>query len=104
MNILVLITAKDKSQATKIAQALVKERQAACVNILPGVRSLFWWQGKVDAASEVLMLVKTQKKCFKRVVAIVKKLHSYQVPEIIALPIVAGERAYLEWLKASCKH
>ena len=104
MNIVVLITAKNVSQAKKISQALIKEHCAACVNIVSGVQSFFWWQGKVDVAAETLMIVKTKKSCFKKVVTMVKKLHSYQTPEVIALPIIDGERAYLKWLEMSCKH
>jgi periplasmic divalent cation tolerance protein len=104
VNIVVLITTKNVSQAKKISHALIKEHLIACVNIVPGVQSLFWWQGKVDAAAETLMIVKTTKSCFKKIIKIVKKHHSYQTPEMIALPIIGGERAYLKWLEASCQH
>ncbi|MFA6379044.1 MAG: divalent-cation tolerance protein CutA [Candidatus Omnitrophota bacterium] len=104
MNIVIFITTKNVAQAKKISQALVSEHLIACANIVSGVQSLFWWQGKVDSASEALVIVKTKKSCFKRVVKTVKSLHSYQTPEIIALPIVEGERTYLKWLEASCKN
>jgi len=102
MNIVILITTKNVAQAKKISQALVRAHLIACANIVPGVQSLFWWQGKAESSLEALMIVKTKKSCFKKIVKTVKKLHSYQTPEIIALPIVEGERAYLKWLEASC--
>ena len=103
MNIVVLITARDTTQAKRIAQALIREKHVACVNIMAGARSLFWWDGKVDAAKETLLIVKSRKQCFPAIVRTVKKWHSYEVPEIIALPIVAGEKKYLTWLADSCK-
>lgn len=99
MNIVIFITAKNIKEAKKISAALVKEHAAACVNIVSGVQSFFWWQGKVDAACEALLIVKSQKSCFKKIVKIVKRVHSYQVPEIIALPIVDGEKEYMKWVK-----
>ncbi len=102
MNIVIFITAKDTREAKKISQALVRAHLVACVNIVPGIRSLFWWEGKVDSAKEVLMIVKTKKSCFKKIVKMVKSLHSYQTPEIVGLPIVEGDDAYLKWLEASC--
>ncbi len=102
MNMIVLVTAQNSSQAKRIGQALLEAHVIACVNIVPGVQSLFWWQGKVDSSKEVLMVMKTQKRCFNKIVTIVKRLHSYQTPEIVALPIVLGERAYMQWLEASC--
>lgn len=97
-NIIVLITAADKKEAKKIAGGLIAQRLAACVNIIPNVSSLFWWQGKTDNAKEVLLIAKSKSSAFKKIKTLVKKLHSYEVPEIIALPIIAGEKKYLEWL------
>ena len=96
--IVVLITAKDKVEAKKIALGLLKGKLVACVNIMEGVESLFRWQGKIDSAQESLMVIKTKQKLFKKVVAKVKLLHSYQTPEIIALPIIAGSWDYLKWI------
>ena len=73
-------------------------KKAACVNIIPGVRSLFWWEGKVEEADEHLLIVKTRAALFPEVTRIVKSLHSYDVPEIIALPITDGNQDYLDWL------
>ena len=96
--VVVLITAKDKRQARQIAQGLLKSRLAACVNLLDGVESLFRWKGKIDKAQEVLLIVKTKQKVFEKIVAKVKLLHSYQTPEIIALPLTGGSWNYLQWI------
>ncbi len=97
--IVVFVTAKDKIEANKIAEKLIQEKLAACVNMVEGVTSVFWWDGKVDQASEVLLVIKTRKTLFKRLEKAVKSAHSYTVPEIIALPIVAGNADYLKWIK-----
>jgi len=102
-NIVVLITAADKKEAKKIAGGLINQRLAACVNIVDKVNSLFWWRGKVDRAEEALLIVKSKRSAFKRIVQAVKRLHSYEVPEIIALPIIEGEKKYLEWLNDSVR-
>jgi periplasmic divalent cation tolerance protein len=103
MNIVVLITTKDVAQAKKISRALLAKKLIACANIVSGVQSFFWWQGKLDSAKEALMVIKTRKSCFAKLVSCVKTMHSYQVPEIIALPIAAGNKEYLQWLKGSCE-
>ena len=100
--IVVLVTAKDRKEADKISRGLLEAKLVACANILNGVRSLFRWQGKVDSSSEVLMVLKTKKVLFKKIVAKVRSLHSYQTPEIIALPIVVGSEDYLDWINSSC--
>lgn len=102
MFIVVFITAKNTREANAIASRLVKDKLIACANVIKGVRSLFWWQNKVDTANEVLLILKTKKSCFKRIVKTVKLVHSYDVPEIIALPIIDGSRDYLKWIKESC--
>ena len=96
--IVVLITAKGPEEAEKIAKALVKRRQAACVNIVPGVKSHFWWKDKLDETDESLLIVKTRESLLPEVIKSVKKIHSYRLPEIIALPIIGGSRDYLEWM------
>jgi len=101
MHIVVFITTVDKKQAEAIASALVERSIAACVNIVEGIDSLFRWQGKVDRQKECLMIVKSRKALMPKLIKLVKSLHSYDVPEIIALPIIAGEKKYLEWLDES---
>jgi periplasmic divalent cation tolerance protein len=101
--IVVLITAGSDEEAHNIAELLVKEKKAACVNIVPGVDSLFRWKGKIDSARESLLLVKTKVSLFPEVVTLVKEVHSYEVPEIIALPIIGGSEEYLEWLDSACR-
>ena len=101
MYIVVLITAKDQEEAKKIADHLLSGKLAACVNIVPGVQSVFWWENKIDNAQEVLLIVKSKKTLFKRIVSAVREVHSYSVPEIIALPIVNGHKDYLKWISDS---
>ena len=96
--IVVLITFPSQEDAQKIAAVLVDEQLAACVNLLPGVRSLFMWEGIRQEATEVLAMAKTSVERFESLVARVKSLHPYTVPEIIGLPIVEGNAAYLKWV------
>jgi periplasmic divalent cation tolerance protein len=101
MNIIILVTTKDKKEATKIARGLLEAKLIACANIVEGIQSLFWWQGKIDSAKEVLLILKTKKILSKKVASKVKLLHSYKTPEIIALPIVDGNKDYLDWIASS---
>src|SRR3989339_60423 len=101
MYIVVFITAGSKEEAQKIARGLLEEKLAACVNIIDGVESHFWWQGKIDSAKEALLVIKTKKELFNKLAKKVKSLHSYSVPEIIALPIVTGNKGYLNWINDS---
>lgn len=101
--VVILITAASDDEAAKIARALVDERLAACANILPGVRSLFFWEGKTQDAREVLMVVKTRHTLLDSIVHRVKALHSYTVPEIIALPVLGGSQDYLNWIRETVK-
>ncbi len=97
--IIVLITTSTRDEAAKIGKALVDEHLAACVNIVPEVRSLFFWEGKTQDEREALLICKSRLPRMEQLVAHVKSLHSYAVPEVIALPIVAGSRDYLDWVK-----
>ena len=99
--LIVFVTSADVPEAQKIARALVENRLAACVNIVPQVRSIYRWEGKVEDSAECLLLVKTSRPLFERVRAEVQRLHSYQVPEIIAVPIEQGAENYLAWLTDS---
>jgi periplasmic divalent cation tolerance protein len=101
--IIAITTTPSKIEAEKIAKTLLEERLIACANIIGPVQSLFWWQGKIDEAQEHLILMKTRKDLFSKLSEKVKALHSYQVPEIIAMPIVEGFKPYLEWLESSLK-
>jgi periplasmic divalent cation tolerance protein len=98
-NIVVLITAPSAEEAAKIAKVLVEERLAACANIVKDIRSVFRWEGKIEDDSEALMVLKTREALFEDLEKRVRELHSYSVPEVIALPIVKGSEAYLSWLQ-----
>ena len=102
-DIVLFITTANAEEAQRIAGVLVNERKAACVNIVPRVSSLFWWQDKVDSAQESLLIVKTKASVLDEVVRLVREHHSYDVPEIIALPIIGGNRDYLEWIGKEVK-
>jgi len=96
--VVVFITVKQAEEARKIAGDLVKRRLAACVNILPEMESYFWWKDKLETKKEILLTVKTKEALLPELTKAVKKLHSYSIPEIIALPITGGSRDYLEWI------
>lgn len=95
------ITTSTDEEADKIARALLNEKKAACVNIIKGVHSHFWWQGKIDSCNETLLVVKTEERLLDDIIKLVKELHSYDVPEIIALPIIGGHEEYLRWVSES---
>lgn len=101
--IVVLITASSENEASRIAELLLDNRKAACVNIVPKVDSRFWWQGKLDSVQESLLLVKTRASVLPEVIKLVKGVHGYSVPEIIALPIIGGSEDYLNWVDAEVK-
>jgi len=97
--IMVLVTCGSEEEAVKIAHSLVEERLAACVNITSPVRSIYRWEGKIWDEREWILIIKTQKRRFEELENKLKSLHSYSVPEVIALPIVKGSASYLKWLK-----
>jgi periplasmic divalent cation tolerance protein len=101
--IVALVTCGSEEEATKIANLLVEEHLAACVNIIPSVRSLYRWEGKIWDEREWILIIKTQKKRFEELEKKVKSLHSYSVPEIIGLPVVEGSASYLKWLEEMTK-
>jgi len=101
--IVILITAASPDEAAGIARTLVDEHLVACVNIVPGVRSFFFWEGGTQEAVESLLVCKSRMPVFPRITERVKELHSYTVPEIIALPVAAGLDSYLAWLRDSTK-
>jgi len=96
--VVIFITSASYEEAHKIADALVVQKKAACVNIVPKVSSLFRWRGKIEEVEESLLVVKTRAELFPDVISLVKGIHSYEVPEIIALPIIEGNPEYLAWL------
>jgi len=96
--ILIMVTCASKEEARKISGQLLRKRLVACASILPKIESKFWWKGKLDSAREILVTMKTVRSNFKKIEALIKSLHSYEVPEIIAVPIVAGSRDYLDWI------
>ena len=101
--ILVLTTAGSEEEAKRIARALIERRLAACVNIAPRVSSIFRWQGKIEESEEHLLIIKTSADTFAQVSSAIKELHSYEVPECIAIEIVDGSAPYLNWITESVK-
>ena len=97
-HLVVLCTVPDAATGERIAHALVGERLAACANLVPGLVSIYRWQGKVERAAEQLLVIKTVGARFAALEDRIRALHPYSVPEIVALPVTAGSRAYLDWL------
>lgn len=99
--LVVLVTCPSRRVAAQLATRLVNARLAACVNIIPGIDSLFWWEGKVDRAREVLLLIKTTATRFESLRRAIARHHPYDVPEILALPIVNAHQPYMRWIASS---
>ena len=97
--LIVLVTASSLKEAGKIGQAAVKEKVAACVNIVPAVTSIFRWEGKVQRSRETLLLVKTNERRYAALERLIRSMHSYEVPEIIALAAERGLRQYIAWVE-----
>ena len=102
--ILVLTTSDTLELAEAIARALVESGEAACVNIVPGIRSIYRWQGKICDESEFLLVIKSTTERFDSIRSRIKKIHTYQVPEVIAVPVSAGDPEYLDWLHEQVKN
>jgi periplasmic divalent cation tolerance protein len=100
--LIVLTTWPDAESARNSARVLVEERLAACGNIVPGVESIYRWEGKVETSAEVIVIFKTTIGSYPRLESRIKKLHSYAVPEIVCLRITDGLPAYLRWVEGSC--
>jgi periplasmic divalent cation tolerance protein len=96
--LVVFVTAASMEEAEALASALLEARVAACVSILPGVESRFWWEGRIERAQEVLLVIKTLREAYPTLERTVTTCHSYQVPEILALPVVQGHLPYLSWI------
>ncbi len=101
--IVVLVTTPSENEALKIVNKLLEEKLIACANIIEKVHSKFWWHKKVEDSYESLVIMKTHSKLFNELTRTVKKLHSYEVPEIIALSIAQGSASYLDWIRASIR-
>jgi periplasmic divalent cation tolerance protein len=97
--ILALTMCDSLEQAQTVARGLLEARLAACVNIVPGARSLYWWQGKIEEAGEWLLLIKSSRPLFGQLRRQIERTHSYQTPEIVALALVDGAEPYLAWLE-----
>ena len=98
MHVVVLVTTSSAKEAEQIAQTLLEKRLVACINILPRVHSRFWWKGKIEHSDEALMIVKSKSEVFDELVEAVSAIHSYQVPEILAVPVQSGFNKYLAWM------
>jgi periplasmic divalent cation tolerance protein len=103
MYIVVLITCPGMEEGHKIADLLLRERLAACVNIIPHLTSKFWWSGKIHVADETLLVVKTKKSILRELIRKVRAVHQYSNPEIIALPIIGGSKDYTKWVDEETK-
>jgi len=101
--IVVLSTCSSAEEAERLARLLVEERLAACVSVVPGVRSFYRWQGAVDCAAECMLLAKSSRGLFPALAAALEREHSYEVPELLALPVSEGSANYLNWLAANLR-
>jgi periplasmic divalent cation tolerance protein len=99
--IVVLVTTADLDEARQISEALLEKKKVACVNIIPAVYSHFWWEGRLDSGEESLLIAKTRASLLPEIINLVKEKHSYDTPEVIALPIIGGSQDYLQWIEAS---
>ena len=99
----VLITVPNGREAYQLTRLLLGHKLCACVNIVKGVDSFFWWKSKIDRARESLLVIKTKRSLVPRLIREVKAAHSYSVCEIIVLPIIAGNKDYLDWIESSCR-
>jgi periplasmic divalent cation tolerance protein len=98
----VYVTAGNEAEALRIGRAVVEERLAACANAIPGMRSLYWWEGRVQEANETVLILKSTEAMLEKLTRRVRELHSYELPCVVALPIAGGNPAYLEWIRAEC--
>jgi periplasmic divalent cation tolerance protein len=98
--IVVFNTCATEEEAAKLARALVEARVAACVTLVPGARSVYRWQGAVESAAECLLIIKSSRSLFDRLRSALEQAHAYDVPEVLAVPVVAGAPNYMNWLEA----
>jgi periplasmic divalent cation tolerance protein len=95
----VYMTTRDEAEALVIGRTLVEERLAACINILPAMTSVYWWEGELEQSSEAVLIAKTQQGLVPELIERVKRLHSYACPSIVAWPVHAGHQPYLDWIE-----
>lgn len=98
--LMVFVTVPGLKDGNRISKEIVISRLAACVTIIPGVRSMYWWEGKIARANEAMLVVKTTRNQYRRLERKILELHPYEVPEILAIPLVTGSPQYIEWIKA----
>lgn len=103
MYVLIYITTSGAEEARRIGKRMVEERLAACANVIEKVHSLYWWKGKLEESGEAVLLLKTKKDKIKKIIAMVKKLHSYENPAVVALPILEGSEEYLKWIEGEIR-
>jgi periplasmic divalent cation tolerance protein len=99
--ILVYVTCADKTEAEKIASAVLDERLAACANLIDGMEAVYWWKGKLEKGRECILIFKSENRLFERLNDKILALHSYETPCVVAFPLTLGSRAYLDWISAS---
>ena len=102
--ILVFVTTSSSHEAEKLGKAIVEKKLAACGNIIPKIRSVFWWKETLEAEEEALLILKSRSALFSELITVIKSLHSYEVPEIIGIPIIAGSEEYLRWIDEETQH
>ncbi|MBI4397820.1 MAG: divalent-cation tolerance protein CutA [Candidatus Omnitrophica bacterium] len=100
---LVISTVPDERVGRQIARRLLRSRVCACVNVIRGISSFYWWKGKIDSSKEAILFIKTTKVKFPRLASLLEKIHPYEVPEIIALDIQEGRKSYVHWIQESLK-
>ncbi len=101
--IMIYITTKDQKEAKNIGESLVKEKLAACINVIPSIESVYWWKGKIENDKESVLIVKTKKDLVEKAIKRVKELHSYDVPCVDVIPITEGNKEYFEWVEDSLR-
>ncbi|HWC95424.1 MAG TPA: divalent-cation tolerance protein CutA [Candidatus Sulfopaludibacter sp.] len=101
--IVILCTCSSEAEAQRIASRLLEDRLAACVNVIPSVRSYYWWQEAIESSAEYLLLIKSTAAHFPAIEEAVRENHSYEVPELLAVPVLAGSANYLTWLNGNLR-
>jgi periplasmic divalent cation tolerance protein len=97
----IYITCSSKEEALNVGKALLQEKLVACINILPGMTSAYWWKGQIETAEEVVLIAKSRRSQLDRLVEVVKKTHSYEIPCVVSLPIEGGNPDFLDWILSS---